>query len=96
MYEVEGAAWGSDTHVASVEISADGGESWADAELLDPVQSGVWRRFSFAWRVPAEARTCVLMARAKDAAGNQQPAEHDKRFGTYVIHHTLPIEVSVR
>ena len=95
-YVVRGAAWGSETHVASVEISSDGGERWAAAEMLDPVTPGVWRRWRYNWAVPAEPGRYALMSRATDAEGNRQPSAHDKHFGTYVIHHTLPIEVEVR
>ena len=38
----------------------------------------------------------MLRSRATDAEGNSQPDHHDVRFGTYVIHHTLGIEVVVR
>ncbi len=95
-YTVAGAAWGSDTHVEAVEVSADSGESWASAEFLDAPVPGVWRRWRYAWTVPERPGTYTLMSRGKDAEGHVQPAEHDKRFGTYVIHHTLPIEVEVR
>ena len=82
--------------MAAVEVSTDGGEHWAAAEMLDPVTPGVWRRWQYEWAVPERSGRCVLMSRATDAEGNRQPQEHDKRFGTYVIHHTLPIEVEVR
>jgi hypothetical protein len=36
-----------------------------------------------------------LLARAKDAGGLMQPAKHDRNYGTYVINHSLPIEVFV-
>ncbi|HLI76171.1 MAG TPA: sulfite oxidase [Acidobacteriaceae bacterium] len=95
-YEVTGAAWGGDAGLARVEVSADDGATWAEAQWMDPEQSGVWRRWRFAWPVPAEAGRRVLRARVWDRAGRTQPEEHDKRFGNYVIHHPLPIEVEVR
>jgi hypothetical protein len=36
-----------------------------------------------------------LLARAKDAGGLIQPDRHDQNYGTYVINHSLPIEVLV-
>lgn len=96
-YQVVGAAWGGgDAGLARVEVSVDDGASWQDAEWVDAEQDGVWRRWRFAWAVPAEAGRRVLRARVWDAVGRTQPEEHDKRFGNYVIHHPLPIEVEVR
>jgi hypothetical protein len=37
----------------------------------------------------------TLLARAKDAKGDAQPDRHDQNYGSYVINHTLPIEVNV-
>lgn len=95
-YTVFGAAWGGDTPVAQVEVSADDGQTWQPARFLDEAQPFVWRRWQFDWQVPQRKGTHLLRSRATDAAGHTQPETHDQRFGTYVIHHTFPIEVSVR
>ncbi len=94
-YTVVGAAWAGDTEVAEVSVSADGGASWAKAELLDPASGHGWRRWTWAWTTPAEPGRYTLLARAIGANGHVQPARHDARFGSYVIHHALPIEVLV-
>ncbi len=95
-YRVFGAAWGSDTHIEKVEVSTDDGQTWQPVRFLDEAQFGVWRRWEFDWSAPEEKGTYVLKSRATDAQGNSQPEHHDKRFGTYVIHHTFGIEVVVR
>ena len=95
-YRVFGAAWGSDTHIETVELSTDDGTTWQPVRFLDEPQFGAWRRWEFNWQVPQEKGTYLLKSRATDTAGNTQPEHHDKRFGTYVIHHTFPIEVVVR
>jgi DMSO/TMAO reductase YedYZ molybdopterin-dependent catalytic subunit len=95
-YKVFGAAWGSDTAVSQVELTTDGGKTWRPVRFLDAPQPFVWRRWEFDWNVPQEKGTCILKSRATDAEGNTQPEEHDKRFGTYVIRHTLEIEVMIR
>lgn len=95
-YRVFGAAWGSDTHIERVDLSTDDGKTWQPVKFLDEPQFGAWRRWEFEWRVPQEKGTYILKSRATDTMGNQQPEEHDKRFGTYVIHHTFGIEVVVR
>ena len=95
-YRVFGAAWGSDTHIETIELSTDDGKNWQPGRFLDESQFGAWRRWEFDWQVPAEKGTYVLKSRATDTRGNTQPEQHDKRFGTYVIHHTFGIEVVVR
>jgi DMSO/TMAO reductase YedYZ molybdopterin-dependent catalytic subunit len=95
-YRVFGAAWGSDTVVEKVELSTDDGKTWQSVEFIDEAQPFVWRRWEFDWQVPIKKGTYTLKSRATDAQGNVQPDRHDKRFGTYVIHHTFGIEVIVR
>ncbi len=92
---VAGAAWAGEAGLRCVEVSTDGGATWARAEFLDPEAPGVWRRWRFVWRAPA-AGDYVLMSRVTDARGNMQPAARDGRMGTYVIHHWVPVPVSVR
>ena len=72
------------------------GQTWAQAEFLDPAQRHAWRRWKFAWLTPKKPGQYTLLARAKDANGNVQPDEHDQNYGTYVINHPLPIEVFVK
>jgi DMSO/TMAO reductase YedYZ molybdopterin-dependent catalytic subunit len=95
-YTVFGAAWGGEADLARVEVSCDAGKSWQAAEMLDETRPFVWSRWQFAWDAPAAAGTCILKSRAIDAAGNVQPEEHDERFGSYVVHHTVGVEVEVR
>jgi sulfane dehydrogenase subunit SoxC len=70
-YELSGLAWSGAGRVRKVEISADGGRSWAEAELVAPVQPRALTRFRLPWHwegTPAE-----LMSRAEDETGAQQP-----------------------
>jgi DMSO/TMAO reductase YedYZ molybdopterin-dependent catalytic subunit len=92
---VFGAAWAGDTEVTEVAVSTDGGRSWAAAEFLDPVQCHAWRRWSFDWRTPKQPGKYTLLARAKDAKGRVQPDHHHQNYGSYVITHSLPIEIFV-
>jgi DMSO/TMAO reductase YedYZ molybdopterin-dependent catalytic subunit len=95
VYTVQGAAWAGGTEVAGVEVSTDGGRTWAGAEFLDPVQRYAWRRWKFDWLTPKEPGRYTLLARARGADGSTQPDRHDPNHGTYVINHPLPIEVFV-
>jgi len=70
---LEGRAWSGWGSVTRVEVSVNGGASWADAQLSEPVGPYAWRR----WRLPWDARPGEheLVARAADDAGNVQPME---------------------
>jgi DMSO/TMAO reductase YedYZ molybdopterin-dependent catalytic subunit len=69
---VEGRAWSGRAPIDRVEFSADGGRTWADAALEDPVSPHAWRRWTYMWDAtkPGEYELC---ARASDRAGNVQP-----------------------
>jgi DMSO/TMAO reductase YedYZ molybdopterin-dependent catalytic subunit len=95
VYTVSGIAWAGETEVAAIAVSTDGGKTWSDAEFSDPPQRYAWRRWTFDWLTPKQSGQYTLLARAKDAGGNSQPAQHDPNYGTYVINHPLPIEVFV-
>jgi DMSO/TMAO reductase YedYZ molybdopterin-dependent catalytic subunit len=95
VYTVFGAAWGGETDVTEIAVSTDGGQTWADAQFLDPIQRYAWRRWKFDWLTPKTPRKYTLLARAKDANGSVQPDKHDQNYGSYVINHPLPIEVFV-
>lgn len=71
---VEGyATTGGDRHVTQVEVSADGGDTWTRAVLLDQQTPGAWVR----WRASLTLTRGEheLVARATDSAGGTQP-EH--------------------
>jgi DMSO/TMAO reductase YedYZ molybdopterin-dependent catalytic subunit len=95
VYTVSGAAWAGETEVTEIAVSTDGGQTWAKAEFLDPVQRHAWRRWKFAWLTPKKPGQYTLLARAKDANSSVQPDKHDPNYGSYVINHPLPIEVFV-
>jgi DMSO/TMAO reductase YedYZ molybdopterin-dependent catalytic subunit len=94
-YPVSGTAWAGTTDVAGIAVSTDGGRTWADAELLDPVQPYAWRRWTYDWLTPNEPGRYTLMVRATGVDGSVQPGTHDENHGSYVIDHPLPIDVFV-
>jgi sulfane dehydrogenase subunit SoxC len=71
LYEISGLAWSGHGRVALVEVTADGGASWADAALQEPVLSLCLTRFRVPWRW--DGAPAVLMSRATDDKGNVQP-----------------------
>jgi DMSO/TMAO reductase YedYZ molybdopterin-dependent catalytic subunit len=95
VYTVFGAAWAGEAEVTGISVSTDGGQTWAEAEFLDPVQRHAWRRWKYDWLTPKKPGPYTLLARAKGGNGSVQPDKHDPNYGTYVINHPLPIEVFV-
>jgi sulfane dehydrogenase subunit SoxC len=72
IYQISGIAWTGAGKVRRVEVSADGGKSWADAALDEHVMSKCLTRFRSAWRWDGTA--AVILSRATDEAGNVQPS----------------------
>jgi sulfane dehydrogenase subunit SoxC len=71
LYEISGLAWSGYGKIARVEVSADGGKSWAPAALQEPVLSKALTRFRMLWRW--SGGPAVLQSRATDETGYVQP-----------------------
>ena len=72
---LHGRAWSGGGPIERVEVSTDGGDSWADARLGKPSGPHAWVGWSFEWA--AEAGRYALCSRATDASGATQPLEPD-------------------
>src|SRR5689334_11683397 len=71
LYEISGVAYSGTGRIEKVMVSADGGKSWGQAALQEPVQSKAFTRFRMPWRWDGGPAT--LQSRAWDEAGNVQP-----------------------
>ncbi len=71
LYELSGLAWSGRGRVSRVEVSADGGRSWALAALDEPVLPCAFTRFRLPWHWRGGA--AVLKSRATDESGMVQP-----------------------
>lgn len=71
LYEIRGLAWSGRGRIRRVEVSADGGASWVEAALQDPVLPRCLTRFRAAWRW--DGRPLLLQSRATDDSGAVQP-----------------------
>jgi sulfane dehydrogenase subunit SoxC len=69
--EVRGLAWTGRGRITRVEVSVDGGTTWHDATLDEPVLPKCHTRFRYPWRWNGGA--AVLMSRATDETGYVQP-----------------------
>ena len=71
VYEISGIAWSGSGTIKRVEVSADGGKSWADTVLQSESRSLALTRFRIPWRWSGQQ--AVLLSRAIDEQGNVQP-----------------------
>lgn len=94
-YRVHGAAWAGESEIAKVEVSTDGGKSWAEAKLLGKAQPLTWRFWEYDWRAPKAGKQ-TLLARATDQRGRVQPLERDANRRAYMINHAIPTAVEVK
>jgi sulfane dehydrogenase subunit SoxC len=70
-HEIRGLAWSGRGLVRRVEISADGGKTWRNAKLQEPVLRFAHARFRLDWRW--DGREAVLQSRCTDETGYVQP-----------------------
>lgn len=71
IYQVTGLAWSGNGKISKVDVSADGGKTWVEAELQDPILDKAFTRFSLPWQW--QGQYAVLQSRATDETGYQQP-----------------------
>jgi DMSO/TMAO reductase YedYZ molybdopterin-dependent catalytic subunit len=91
--EVTGRAWSGWDAIEAVEVSTDGGTTWAEASLGPEPSPGAWRAWSYAWdAAPGEHELCC---RARDAAGNAQPVDADWNVGGYANTSVQRVPVTV-
>jgi len=74
IYQISGIAWTGAGKIRRVEVSADGGKSWADAALDEHVMSKCLTRFRSAWNW--NGGPAVILSRATDETGNVQPTRN--------------------
>jgi DMSO/TMAO reductase YedYZ molybdopterin-dependent catalytic subunit len=91
---VEGRAWSGWAPVERVEVSTDGGESWADAALGEAPSRYAWTGWRYAWdAAPGEHE---LVCRATDASGRTQPLEPGWNFDGFCNNAVQRVRVVVR
>ena len=73
VHELVGRAWSGMAPIVRVEVSSDGGGTWAEAVVEPAPGRWAWHRWTYRWA--AEPGRHELLARAYDAAGNVQPVD---------------------
>ena len=71
LYQISGLAWTGAGRISRVEVSADGGQTWGEAELTEPVLSKALTRFRMPWRW--NGGPALIQSRAYDETGAVQP-----------------------
>jgi hypothetical protein len=90
-----GRAWSGEAPVTRVEVTVDGGSTWADAMLAEDAGAPwIWRGWAYDWR-PAPGRY-VIGARATDAYGQSQPDEQPWNRGGFANNLVQRVDVVVR
>jgi sulfane dehydrogenase subunit SoxC len=88
LYQISGIAWSGAGRIARVDVSADGGETWAEAALSEPVLSKSLTRFRIPWRW--DGGPAVLQSRAVDETATAQPTRDallDERGVQFYYHY---------
>jgi sulfane dehydrogenase subunit SoxC len=80
-YEITGLAWSGAGVIRRVEVSVDGGRTYKDARLQDPVLPKAHTRFCMDWSW--NGGEAVLQSRCTDEKGQGQPTidEMARTFG---------------
>lgn len=90
-YEISGLAWSGAGPVRKVEVSADGGKTWALAQLEEPVLDKSLTRFRIPWQWDGSPST--LLSRASDANHSQPTrADYTNTRGTSGFYHYNAIQ----
>lgn len=89
-----GRAWAGRLEVARVEVSTDGGASWAEAQLDEAVSPYAWCAWTFNW--DATSGRHQLCVRATDSEGNTQPLDQDWNYGGFSNNLVQRVDVLVQ
>jgi sulfane dehydrogenase subunit SoxC len=71
LYEITGLAWSGRGKISRVEVSTNGGQTWTDAQLQQPVLSKAFTRFRLVWNWDGEET--LIQSRCTNEFGDIQP-----------------------
>ena len=75
LYEISGLAWSGAGRIRQVEVSTDGGATWAAASLQGEERPKSFVRFRLPWEWTG--KSALLQSRATDEKGRVQPTRKD-------------------
>ncbi len=91
---IAGVAWAGEDTVTRVDVSTDGGRTWQAAHLKGVQQPYSWCQWECLWTVSTPG-DYTIMARARTAGGQVQPAGYDADNLSYIINFVVPRTVWV-
>lgn len=92
---VRGFAWTGSGIIRGVTFSSDSGRNWTPAQLESRPKPFTWVRWKYMWS--AAPGDYVIMSRAIDDAGHEQPLERDpSRKDSYELNFCAPTRCAVR
>lgn len=68
---IAGVAWAGARGISRVEVSLDGGRTWQEAELREPLSSLAWTQWAYRW-TPEALGAYRILCRAVDGRGQMQ------------------------
>ncbi len=98
-YTISGAAFDSGNHggIASVEVSVDGGDTWAEAEIWASDSSLAWYLWKYTWQVSENPGIVEIYARAIANDGlTQREIGFNAGHAGAVGYHTIRAEIVKR
>jgi DMSO/TMAO reductase YedYZ molybdopterin-dependent catalytic subunit len=75
MVPIAGVAFAGDRGISKVEVSTDGGTTWKDARLKDPLSPYTWVLWTVELNMTGKGNHYQIIARATDKIGKVQTAE---------------------
>ncbi|MFL2874778.1 MAG: sulfite dehydrogenase [Pseudohongiellaceae bacterium] len=92
IYQVTGIAWSGRGIIRQVEVSADGGKTWAEAAIQGHQLDRSLTRFTIPWEW--DGGDAILQSRATDSRGNLQPTRDEviASRGTLSFYHNPCIQ----
>jgi len=89
LYEIEGFAWSGNGTIKAVDVTFDGGKTWVEAQLEEPVLDRCLTRFRYRWHW--DGGPAKIASRAVDSTGYVQPTVDEiakvRALTGFVQHH---------
>jgi DMSO/TMAO reductase YedYZ molybdopterin-dependent catalytic subunit len=80
MVSIAGVAFAGDRGISKVEVSTDGGTTWKDARLKDPLSPYTWVLWTVEMNMTGKSNHYKIITRATDKTGKIQTAELAEPF----------------
>ncbi|GAA4725461.1 sulfite oxidase [Phytohabitans rumicis] len=90
---LDGRAWSGHAPITRVEVTTDGGDTWADATVVRSDDEWAWRRWEYPWTT--EPGRYTVSARATDASGRTQPVRPQWNRGGFANNLVQRVDVAV-